>query len=275
MGSAAVQGRLWSMAPHDWAELQEPASRPLWETLLTVAGVGPQTRLLDAGCGAGGASRLAAQRGAGVNGLDAAPGLLAIARQRVPDADFYRGDLAALPYPNQAFDVIIAADVLPYVAHPLRVLRELQRVCAPQGCLVVAVWAPPAECAQHAVVAAVRDLLARPLDGEPFALSAPGVLEALLAQAGLSVRSHGTVECVYEYADREMAWQAQASSGSFQAALRVVGTPAIKATVLAALAPYTTPAGTVQMTNYFRYLTGVPAEIAPGVDYERGTAKEV
>src|SRR5438874_3048660 len=98
MGSAAVQGRFWGRAAHDWAELQEPAGLPLWEAMLDAAAVGPGTRLLDAGCGAGGASVLAAGRGAQVNGLDAAQGLLAIARERVPDGDFQLGDLEALPY---------------------------------------------------------------------------------------------------------------------------------------------------------------------------------
>ena len=79
MGSATVQGQLWGRAAHDWAELQEPLAAPLWEAMLAAAGVGPGTRVLDAGCGAGGASVLAASRGARVNGLDAAAALLAIA----------------------------------------------------------------------------------------------------------------------------------------------------------------------------------------------------
>src|SRR5439155_10236663 len=115
MGSATVQGRLWGRAARDWRELQEPTALPLWEAMLAAAAVGPGTRVLDAGCGAGGASMLAARRGAHVNGLDAAEALLAIARWRVPDGDFRTGDLEALPYPSGTFDAILVADVLPYV----------------------------------------------------------------------------------------------------------------------------------------------------------------
>src|SRR5947208_11011986 len=104
MGSATVQGPLWGRAAHDWAELQEPMALPLWEAMLDAAAVGPGTRLLDAGCGAGGASVLAAGWGAQVNGLDAAPALVAIARERVPDGDFRVGDLEALPYADDTFD---------------------------------------------------------------------------------------------------------------------------------------------------------------------------
>src|SRR5438093_10274963 len=107
--------------------------------MLDAAAVGPGTRVLDAGCGAGGASVLAARRGAAVNGLDAAEALLAIARERVPDGDFRAGDLKALPYADASFDAIIASDVLPYVADPLAALRELRRVCAPRGRVVLAI----------------------------------------------------------------------------------------------------------------------------------------
>src|SRR5205085_684328 len=116
MESAAVHGRLWSRAAHDWAELQEPTALPVWQAMLDAAAVGPGTRVLDAGCGAGGASVLAASRGAHVNGLDAAEALLAIARRRLPDGDFRTGDLEALPYPDGTFDAILVADVLPYLA---------------------------------------------------------------------------------------------------------------------------------------------------------------
>src|ERR671935_2172978 len=199
MGSATVQGQLWGRAAHDWAELQEPLAAPLWEAMLDAAAVGPGTRLLDAGCGAGGASVLAARRGAQVNGLDAAEALLAIARTRVPDADFRAGDLDALPYADGTFDAVIAADVLPYVADPAAALRELRRVCAPAARVVIAIWGAPDECEQRAIVAAMREILPRPLDAEPFALSAPGVLAALVAQAGLVVLGSGTVACPSEY----------------------------------------------------------------------------
>jgi SAM-dependent methyltransferase len=254
MGSATVQGQLWGRAAHDWAELQEPLAAPLWEAMLDAAAVGPGMRVLDAGCGAGGASVLAARRGAQVNGLDAAEALLAIARTRVPDADFRAGDLDALPYADGTFDAVIAADVLQYVADPVAALRELRRVCTPLGQIVVAIWGTPEECEQRAIVVAVRALLPRPLDAEPFALSAPDVLDALVAQAGLLVLGRGTVACPSEYPDGEMFWQAQASAGPLQAAVRVVGATQLKAAVLRAVAPYQTSTGVVRLQNHFRYV---------------------
>jgi ubiquinone/menaquinone biosynthesis C-methylase UbiE len=158
-GSRALQGHLWGGAAHTWAELQEPISTPLWQVLLDVAGVGQVTLLLDAGCGAGGASLLAAQRGALVNGLDASEALLAIARTRVPDGDFRVGDLELLPYVGSTFDAVIAADVLPYTAQPAVALRELARVGRQGARIVVAVGAWPPDPAQQAIASALRELL--------------------------------------------------------------------------------------------------------------------
>jgi SAM-dependent methyltransferase len=227
--------------------------------MLDAAAIGAGTRVLDAGCGAGGASVLAAGRGAHVNGLDAAEALIAIARRRVPDADFRVGDVQALPYADKVFDAVLAADVLPYVADPLAALRELRRVCAPQARVAVALWGTPEECAQQAIVSTVHALLPRPLDVQPFALSAPGVLDALMAQAGLVACGGGAVTCPCDYPDPETAWLALASYGLLQAALRVVGDRHLKVAVLRALAPYTTSAGRVRLENRFRYTTAVPA----------------
>jgi SAM-dependent methyltransferase len=251
------QGRLWGAAAQDWAERQERMALPLWEAMLDAAAVGPGTRVLDAGCGAGGASVRAARRGAHVNGLDAAEALLAIARRRLPEGDFRTADLAALPYPSGTFDAILVADVLPSVADPVAVLRELRRVCDWQGHLVVATWGLPEECDQWAIEAAVRTLVPVPPDVNRFALSGAGTLEGLLAQAGLAVIGDGIVACSSEYPDGETLWQAQAAAGPLQAAWRVVGAELLKAAVLRAVAPYHTSAGGVRLQNHFRYVVAI------------------
>ena len=98
MGSSKAQGELWGKAPRGWAEIQEPMHRPIWEAMLDATGVGSGKRFLDVGCGGGGASVLAAERGAQVSGLDAAAGLITFARERVPDGTFHVGDIESLPF---------------------------------------------------------------------------------------------------------------------------------------------------------------------------------
>ena len=82
MGSAEIQGDLWGKAARDWVELQEPKHEPLWDAMLEAGKVGRKSRVCDVGCGGGGASLLAAERGARVSGLDAAEALVGIARER-------------------------------------------------------------------------------------------------------------------------------------------------------------------------------------------------
>jgi SAM-dependent methyltransferase len=186
--------------------------------------------------------------------VGATPRMLAIARERVPDADFRTGDLEALPYADGTFDAIIVADVLPYVADPAVALPELRRVCTPRGRVAIAI------CAQQAIVQSVRGILPRPLGADSFALSAPGVLGGLVAQAGLVVLGGGTVTCPCVYPDRETAWLAQASAGPLQAIRRVVGAAQLKAAVLRALAPHVTSTGRVCLENHFHYVTAVPRQ---------------
>src|SRR5438105_3223000 len=92
------QDRLWSLRADAWAEIQERQVAPAYEAALAALDVGPETRLLDVGCGAGMVLRLAADRGADVTGLDASEGLLRHARRRVPGVPIVHGDLEDLPY---------------------------------------------------------------------------------------------------------------------------------------------------------------------------------
>ncbi len=82
--TAEINARLWGVRATDWAEIQEGTCRPVYLAVFEQAGLKPGTPYLDAGCGAGMAAQIAAERGAEVFGLDAAPNLVEIARARVP-----------------------------------------------------------------------------------------------------------------------------------------------------------------------------------------------
>ncbi|MFZ3353929.1 MAG: class I SAM-dependent methyltransferase [Xanthobacteraceae bacterium] len=100
--TSTVNSRLWGARAKDWANLQEACCRPVYEAVLKRCVVSKATRYLDAGCGAGMAAQIAAERGAVVTGIDASSMLLEIARSRVPNGDFRAGDLEALPYSDGA-----------------------------------------------------------------------------------------------------------------------------------------------------------------------------
>ncbi len=73
---SSTQGELWSARAEDWAALQEPQHRLKYEDAIRRLRVGPGKAVLDLGCGAGVFCRLAADAGASVTGIDAAPALV-------------------------------------------------------------------------------------------------------------------------------------------------------------------------------------------------------
>ena len=131
--TAEVNGVLWGTRSADWAQLQEGQCQPVYEAVLERLSVGPGTALLDAGCGAGMASQMAASRGARVTGVDASEALLAIARQRVPDGTFGCSDLETLPFADASFDAVTGFNSFQYAGNPGKALAEARRVTKPGG----------------------------------------------------------------------------------------------------------------------------------------------
>lgn len=251
MGSAGIQGDLWGQAPADWAALQEPLHAPLWEAMLSAAGVGAGTALLDAGCGAGGLSASAASRGAKVSGLDAAAGLIEQAGRRVPGGEFRVGDLEELPYADGSFDAALAANSVQYAADPAAAIAELKRVTRPGGRVVVGIWGEAERCEFRFALAAIAGAMPQPPNGEgPFALSVPGALEALMAKGGLAADVRKEVACPFEYADLATAWRATAAAGPIQGAIRAVGAvEPIERAFTDAMAPFVRVGGRVRVDN--------------------------
>jgi ubiquinone/menaquinone biosynthesis C-methylase UbiE len=109
--------------------------RPGWdEELLVLERVIrtlPPARTLDVACGTAFATRWLPGE---VVGLDQSERMLAIARRRMPHARFVRGDALALPFPEGAFERVVAkhfyghledADRERFVAEARRVAPEL------------------------------------------------------------------------------------------------------------------------------------------------------
>jgi protein-L-isoaspartate O-methyltransferase len=99
-GTAAIQGELWGARAREFAEEQEPQSRPLYEHALRRLRIGEGTAVLDVGCGSGFFCRLAADAGARVSGIDAAGPLVEIAKGRVPTATSASAIFSLFPSPT-------------------------------------------------------------------------------------------------------------------------------------------------------------------------------
>ena len=101
----------------------------------------PGRRVLDAGCGTGGAlSRQQRLGGAAVlAGVDIGSAAIELARTRVPEADLHVAPLVELPFDDASFDLVLTNDVLQHVPEDDvdASLAELRRVLAPGGVLLL------------------------------------------------------------------------------------------------------------------------------------------
>jgi SAM-dependent methyltransferase len=255
--AAEVQRRLWGTDPQAWADLAEAHNRPLFEAVLDAAGAGPGTRLLDVGCGSGLTLVLARERGALPSGVDISPGLLGIARDRLPHADLREADMESLPFGDAAFDSVTGVNAFQFAGDPRRALREAARVTRPGGRVVASLFAAP-ERSQGTVAHEAMSALIPPGqagDHAPYALSAPGNLEAALGDAGLRAAGNGEVVCQWRYADMDEAVRALLCSAGGARAAEAVGPQAVREALRPALAQFRDPeTGAVSLRNTFRWV---------------------
>jgi SAM-dependent methyltransferase len=260
VGTAELQGRLWTVNAADWAELHEGYVEPAYAAALDALGVQAGTRLLDVGCGAGRALRLAADRGAHVAGLDAAPGLLEYARRRVPGATIVQGDLETLPFADGAFDAVTGFNSFQFAADPVAALREAMRVTATGGRILALVWSPAEMCELAPHLLSLGALMPPPPPGAagPFALCGRDALGDFFAAAGLEVAEVADVRCSFAYPDTATAIAALSSAGPVVGIAEHAGADAVRADIEAFLAGHVRPDGTYAIRNPFRYALSTP-----------------
>jgi SAM-dependent methyltransferase len=125
--------RQWS-ASYDGPLRLFSIEEPPMQALITSI---PPGTALDAACGTGRYSTFLAGHGHTVIGIDQSDAMLALARQKLPAADFRHGDLTALPLPAGSVDTVVCALALVHVPDLSPAMREFARVLRPGGRLVI------------------------------------------------------------------------------------------------------------------------------------------
>lgn len=254
-GTAEIQGELWGTDARAWAA-QEDRQLPIYAEVAERITLGPAHDVLEVGCASGGFLRLAADRGARVSGLDASVALIALARERVPEADLRVGDLQSLPYEAATFDVVAGFNSFQFADDPVLALRDAARVTKPGGRVVMQVWGRAERCELGAVLGAMAPFLPGPFPGPPGggAYSDPGVLERLATEAGLAPAVTGDVVCAFEYADEQELLRTLLAAGMAVLAARTSGEEPVRAAIKSATVPFRDEAGAYRFENEWHYL---------------------
>jgi SAM-dependent methyltransferase len=112
------------------------------QMIVAAAEAGPDDLVLDVACGGGIVVCAFAPGVKHATGIDMTPAMLERARhlaaeQGITNVAWHEGDVARLPFPDGAFTIVVTRFAVHHFPDPRAVLREMVRVCAPGGRVVV------------------------------------------------------------------------------------------------------------------------------------------
>lgn len=240
MSTKETQGKLWSVAPQYWSTYFEPFFLPIYKHVIKQVEPGENSFLLDAGCGSGLFSHMAISNGADVIGVDAAPGLLEVARERNPGNNFMEEDLESLPFASDSFTIVTGFNSFQYAGNFTNALAEAKRVLKEGGKLVIGIWDKPEKSDATNILKAIGSLLPPPPAGTPgpFALSEEGKIEQILQSLSLKLVHKAAISCPFIYYKLTDGIKSFMGTGPAAAALNHVSEKQVQQTIAKALQPY-------------------------------------
>jgi ubiquinone/menaquinone biosynthesis C-methylase UbiE len=191
--NASAQGQVAHSAAQVYEEFFVPALFAQWaDRVVAAAQLQPGDRVLDAACGTGVLARAARERvttSGTVVGLDTNQGMLAVAKQVMPQIEWKHGRAEALPFDDASFDAVVSQFGLMFFEDRQRALREMWRVLRPGGRMAVAVWDRLENSPGYSKITALLQRLfgdkAADALRAPFGLGDKAVLAQLFAAAGI------------------------------------------------------------------------------------------
>jgi SAM-dependent methyltransferase len=111
--------------------------RRVLDAIISGLQLGSQPRILDAGCGSG-RNMLELARYGEVTGIELSDTSVSLARER-HTGEVLKGSILDTPFASDSFDLAVCLDVVEHLQDDVGALRELRRVVAPGGSLLVTV----------------------------------------------------------------------------------------------------------------------------------------
>src|SRR5215471_13833427 len=185
-------------------------SEPLAARFAELAGVRSGQRALDVGCGPGAlTAELSGRLGAGeVCAVDPSESFAAAAGERLPGVAVSVAAAERLPFPDRAFDAVLAQLVVHFMADPVAGLREMGRVTRRGGVVGACVWDHAGDRGPLTPFwRAVRELDPSATDESGLPGVGEGQLAALFGQAGLAGADATTLTVRASYAAFGQWWQ--------------------------------------------------------------------
>lgn len=209
----------------DWDKIAEkfdlwlPHLAPVGEALLTDLEARSGDAILDLASGTGEPALSLARRFSGavtITGIDAAAGMVKVAqtkvsKERLANISFQCMAAEQLSFADNSFDRVLCRFGVMLFEDPAKGLHEMYRALKPGGRFALAVWGGPETMTTlYWAYAALKDRL--PEDKHPpltkvTSLGLPGVLDALLQEAGFSDYRIDTHTFQYEFPSFDDYWE--------------------------------------------------------------------
>lgn len=135
---AQVERETWNRSAGSYIDHAAKLTTHAVNLLLEAARLTNGSRALELGCGPGHISKLMADRGAKVTGVDLAPRMVEVASQLYPSIEFKEANAEQLRFDADTFDVVLVNFSIHHFARPEKACAEIRRVLKPGGRFVFA-----------------------------------------------------------------------------------------------------------------------------------------
>ncbi len=171
---------------------------------------------LEVGCGTGAFSELIVRHAAPAKivGIDPSPQQVEHAKRAVtaPQAEFHTGTATDLPFPAEAFDVVVSALVIHFIDDRPKAFREMLRVARTGGIVAGYTWrkSPTIIDAPYGPLArAVKELTGSVMQSPTVSEAMPDGLRETLTAQGYGDIEITTIEATQTFRDFEDYWTSQ------------------------------------------------------------------